>query len=609
MGFESRIFISAEQFAMDSSPSPSRGATADGNSTPDLARSLSPTRVRNGGEAAVSLSSDSEDISETGLQPEELSQAQILHYFENPLLVCFQPLVAMLLAFWALLPILRDKTSPKILKKILGLITDEHKPPLPTEVSHQRPKKMFEPGSRYPHRYDKLLGILRKTGFMGFDLRNPANLAVGLLFGTLNPVLVSNLLDHLQTIDLTCEEVKSTLVFTLLFLSAVMRNTVLVKNPLMLYSFVQFLQANFHSNDEKFLDKLPRSDYNPDFIEALRIVGGKVYSDFKSIPKCTPLDESKLARFKKDMDEFALPDDADKTSASQKLSEPEIPKVLVEAYERHWFALQWILPQIVIVPIELFELTGDCSDQSYFFMFLTFLTSSCRKSSTIFQKEFQKVLRGFQDKKVDFFSEAFAIPASKTFTLIRLVFLEESDIFVDKFFAFDAQGKKCVKPDASLRDCLHQLLEKMHEIAEFSKPVHKSMQDQIDQVFPDDSVAAAGGGVCASKGFSFRPGNAKKSAFKQPSSAPATASVFTEAALREHNALQSKMARQLVTIGITTPDKSMALAAKFNEASVTDLKKDLNVLSRKDVIETLRSVSVSLNPLQLKKLLEHVNEE
>jgi len=593
---------------MDRSKSLSSGATADGNSTPDLARSLSPTRVRNGGEAAVSPSSDSED-SETEPQLDELSQAQILHFFENPLLVCFQQLVAMLLAFWALLPILRDKTSPKILKKILGLITDEHKPPLPTEVSHQRPKKMFEPGSRYPHRYDKLLGILRKTGFMGFDLRNPANLAVGLLFGTLNPVLVSNLIDHLQSIDLTCEEVKSTLVFTLLFLSAVMRNTVLVKNPLKLYSFVQFLQANFNRTDEDFLDKLQRCDYEDDFIEALRIVGGKVYSDFKSIPKGTPLGETKLTRFKKDMEDFALPDDGDKTSVSQKLSEGDIPEVLVEAYERHWFALQCILPQIVIDPIKLFELTGDCSDQSYFFMFLTFLTSSCRKSSTIFQKEFQKVLRGFQDKKAEFFSKAFAIPASKTFTLIRLVFLEDSDRFVEKFFAFDAQGKKCVKPDASLRDCLHQLLEKMREIAEFSDPVHASMQDQIDKVFPDTSVAAAGGGVCAREGFSFRPGNSKKSALKQPSSSPAKASVFTAGALRAHTESQSKMAQQLVTIGITTPDKSMALAAKFNEAGINFLKTDLKDLSKEEVAETLKQVSVTLTPVQLNKLMKHVNEE
>jgi hypothetical protein len=592
---------------MNSSKSPSGGATADGNSTPVLLRSISPVEIR-GGEAAVSLSSDSED-SETGLQPaDELSHEEILRLFENYHLVCFQPLVAMLLAFWALLPILRDKTTPRILKKILGLITDEHKPPLPQDVSHQRPKKMFEPGSRYPHRYDKLLGILCKTGFMGFDLRNPANLAVGLLFGTLNPVLVSNLLDYLQSVDLTCEGVKSTLVFILLFLSAVMRNTVLVKNPLKLYSFVQFLQANFNITDAKFLEKLPKGDYEEDFIAALRIVGGKVYSDFRSIPKGTPLDEGKLARFKKDMDEFAVPDDGDKTSASQKLSEGDIPGVLAEAYERHWFALQWILPQIVTDPIELFELTGKCSDQAYFFMFLTFLTSSCRKSSTIFQKEFQKVLHGFQGKKVEFFSKAFAIFASKTFTLIRIVFLEDSDSFVKKFFAFDAQGKKCVKPGVSLRVCLHQLLKKMHEIAEFSDPVHASMQEQIDQVFPDDSVAAAGGRVCAREEISFRPGNAKKSALKQPS-APATTSVFTADALRAHTASQTALAQQLVTIEMTTPDKSMALAAKFNEAAIFYLKADLKDLSKEEVTETLKTVSVTLSTVQLKKLMKHVKEE
>ncbi len=53
MGFESRIFISAEQFAMSRSSSPSRGATAgSGNSKPDLSCSLSPGRGGRGGDAA-----------------------------------------------------------------------------------------------------------------------------------------------------------------------------------------------------------------------------------------------------------------------------------------------------------------------------------------------------------------------------------------------------------------------------------------------------------------------------------------------------------------------------------------------------------------------------
>jgi hypothetical protein len=148
----------------------------------------------------------------------------------------------------------------------------------------------------------------------------------------------------------------------------------------------------------------------------------------------------------------------------------------------------------------------------------------------------------------------------------------------------------------------------MHKIAEFSDPVYQSMKERISQIFPDGS-AAAGGGVCAHEALSFRPGNGKpkKSALKQPS-APATASPFTSDALRAHSATQAKLAQQLVTIELTSPDASMALAGKFYEAGVSDLKRDLKGFSREYVTETLKSGSVTLNAVQLNKLIKHVAE-
>jgi hypothetical protein len=53
----------------------------------------------------------------------------------------------------------------------------------------------------------------------------------------------------------------------------------------------------------------------------------------------------------------------------------------------------------------------------------------------------------------------------------------------------------------------------------------------------------------------------------------------------------------------------MALAAKFNEAGINFLKTDLKDLSKEEVAETLKQVSVTLTPVQLNKLMKHVNEE
>lgn len=633
---------------MDRSNSSPHGAAADGYDS-RLDRSASPVHLRGvrcghfaasiarhpsitqncedashashyGDGETTDLDSDFHDCERVGTptesdEPAELNTDSILRAFNGcPKVECFERLVAEILGFWILLPILRDKVHPKILKKILGLITDEHKPPLPEDAKRQPEKKLYDAGSRYPHRYQKLLGILKKYGVMGYELRNLTNTIVGLLFGTLNPHMVSNLIEHIQQVDIRQENVKTTLVFTLLFLYSVMRNTVLVKKPEQLYSFVQFLLANFNKYNNSWMDRLNQSDYDEDFVPALYVVVGKVFEDFKSIPKGKPLTEAQMAKFAKETNELALPDSEDKTNMSQKLSDDEIPDVLVEAYSRQWFALQAVTPRLLLTRgAPLFEFTGNFSKHAHYFLFLTLLTSSCRRSSTIFQKELEKVLRAFQDvlqkkKRIHVFGKDFETPASKLFILIRLVFLEESDDFIDQFFESDSDGNKLVKDATSLPNCLSALLEKMHEIAEFSDPVHQSMKQRIREIFPDASVAAAGGGVSAQEGLSFRPGNPKKSALKPSSSAPATASVFTAEALRAHTALQTALAQQLVTIGLTTPDASMALAGKFNAAGVSDLKRDLKGLSREDVTETLKTGSVTLNAVQLNKLLEHVAE-
>lgn len=602
-------------------PARAGGVTAD-NATPNLSHSMSPSKsVRDvSEESSTRDEEDRESLSPSPLpcedQKDDLSQTEILEAFSKSFdLQCFERMVAGILGFWMLFPFLREKVNPRILKKILGLITDEHKPPLPEESMRQHSKELYAPGSRFPHRYHNLLGILKKYGVMGYELRNLTNTIVGLLFGTLNPFLVSNFIEHIQQVDISQENVKTTLVFTLLFLYSVMRNTVLVKKPEQLYSFVQFLLANFNKDNASWLDLLNQSNYDKDFLAAIRVVSGKVFDDFKSIPNGKPLTEAQMEKFVKETEELALPDTEDKTNTSQKLLDSEIPEALVEAYERHWFTLQNIVRRLLLSHGDpLFEFTGDFSKHARFFLFLTLLTSSCRRSSTIFQKELEKVLRAFQDVKqkkqrIDVFDKDFLTPASKLFILIRLVFLEESDDFINQFFEFDSQGNKRVQTATSLPECLSDLLDKMHKIAEFRVPVYQSMKVRISKIFPDASVAAACGGVSAHEGPRFRPGNAKKSALKQSSSDPATASIFTADALRAHTESQSKLAQQLVTIGITTPEASMALAAKFNEAGINFLKTDLKDLSKEEVAETLKQVSVTLTPVQLNKLMKHVNEE
>ena len=568
-------------------------------------------------------SSDGEDRESLSLSPddkEELSHTKILEVFDHfPQVQSFQPLVAAILGFWMLLPVLREKVNPPVLKKILGLITDEHKPALPEKTSCQPPKRLFQVGSRYPRRYTKLLEVLKKYGVMGFDLRNLTNIIVGLLFGTLNPFLVSNFIEHIHDVDITKKEVKTTLVFTLMFLSAVMRNTVLVKKPEQLYSFVQFLLENFNKDDNSWIDQIDKSKYDSDFLAAVKVVFEKVCKDFKSISEGKALSEEQIARFQKDLAEFALPEADDMTSHSQKLSEDEVPIVLVESYNRHWFALQNLVPRLLMSRgAPLFEFTGDFSKYAHFFLFFTLLTSSCRKSRNIFHKELEKVLRAFEDVKqknqrLNVFGKNFETPMSKLFNLIRLLFLEESDAFIDQFFEFDCEGNKFCKDQTSLPGCLSALLDKMHEIANFSFPVYQSMKERIIKNFPNASVAAAsgavaGGGLSAHEGISFRPGQNIKSALKKPSDS-ATASVFTADALCAHTASQTALAKQLVTIGITTPQASMDLAAKFNEAGVNGLKHDLKGLSKEDVTQTLSSVSVTLTPVQLNKLLQHVAEK
>ena len=232
----------------------------------------------------------------------------------------------------------------------------------------------------------------------------------------------------------------------------------------------------------------------------------------------------------------------------------------------------------------------------------------------------KKAIDGNQ-RQFDFFGKHFANVVSKFFGLIRLVFLEESDEFIAKFFMI-SEGKKCLCNPSLLSNCCAALYDKMNEIAGFSKHAQMSMREQITELFPSAKFAAdisdtedadekssqrfsaAGGGGEANLS-SFRPRRQEplpKSALKQSQSA------FTAAALSAHTSEQSALANILHKEGITTPESSMILASKFMEAGIKNLR-DLNGVSREDIIESLRIVSVKLTTFQLNKLIKHVSEE
>jgi hypothetical protein len=540
----------------------------------------------------------------------------------------------MILSFWVVVQTLNGKVDGQVLKKLLALIIDAHKPPIPSECTQRAQRNLDRPGTSVPRRYGIFLDLLTRTGIMGFQLKDPVDLIVGLSFGTLNSHLVSSLMQALQDSDLSVESVKTTFTFVLLFLAALMRNTILVKSPIELHNFVMFLMQNFDSQTGIDHDTLPDDTFSREFKAAAKIVFVKVFADFKKLtPGNKPLSTEQLASYKKKMAELAIPDEDQKTTVSQTMSDDQIPVVLQESRSRHNYALQTLVHRILLGEGDpLFEFNGDFSDLGPFFLFLSLLTSTSRKSSTIFRKEFEKVMAALKKasdagRNSHFFGKPFANTASKFFGLIRLVFLEDSDAFIEKFFTI-SEGKKRLLSPTSLSDCCAALYDKMNEIAGFSKPAQKSMREQITELFPSAKFAAdipdtedtdeessqrfsAAGGGGEAKPSSFRPRRQElppKSALKQTASS-ASASAFTAAALSAHTSGQSALAIILYEEGLTTPDGSMNLASKFMEAGISNLKTDLNGFSKDDVIETLSSVSVKLTPVQLKKLMAYVSND
>jgi hypothetical protein len=545
----------------------------------------------------------------------------------------------MILYFWDVLPPLRDgSVKPKVLKKLLSMIIEEHKPPIPSECTSREQKNLVCPGASVPKRYRTLLDILGKTGIMGFSLKDPIDLMVGLLFGTLNSQLVVNLMQALQEADLSNEDEKRKYTCVLLFLAALMRNTILVKSPIMLYQFITFLIENFNSDTGIVIDSLSAEDFSSEFKDGLKIVFVKVFADFKKLPSGKPLSAKDLSVFKAKIAELSVPEGDDcKSRTSQFMADIDIPTVLTESHGRHMFAVQELTRRLLLADggDTLFEFNNDFSEDGPFFLFLSLLTSTCRKSSTILQKEFEKVMASLK-KAIEskekrcihsayFFGKEFEKGASKFFALIRLVFLSESDAFIAQFFCLE-KGKKTMRNPSSLKNCVASLYDKMNENAKFSKPVQVSMRSQIMEVFPfakfatdisdtpeEGSRPAAGGGECA-KPSSFQPARQlqQQSATAPPKSAlkqqqPVSASAFTASALSAHTADQAKLANILHAIGLTSPDGSMNLASKFMEAGISDLKSDLLGLSKEDIIETLKCVTVILTPVQLKKLMTYVS--
>ena len=653
MGFECRIFISAEQFAMSRSSSPSPRSKMDQSLSPSFrgcrgggGNKANPrTNGPHGGyrstltrgswgededSARAPAPADAEDSSITSL-PEDISSQKILEAFDGTRLKSVgsvQQLVAKSLSFWDMVQILNGKVDTKKLKKLLSLINDEHKPPIPSECTLRAQKKLDRPGTDVPKRYGIFLDLLSRTGIMGFQLKDPVDLMVGLCFGTLNSHLVSSLMQALQDSELSDERVKTTFVFVHLFLTALMRNTILVKSPIELHNFVMFLMDNFDSQTGINHDALSDKDFSKAFKAAAKIVFDKVFADFKTLKRGKPLSAVQLASFRDKMAQLAIPDEDQKTSFSQTMSDDQIPLVLQESHARQFYALQTLVHRLLLEEGDpLFEFNGDFSDLGPFFLFLSLLTSTSRKSSTILRKEFEKAMAALKkaidgnQRQFDFFGKQFANVVSKFFGLIRLVFLEESDEFIAKFFMI-SEGKKCLCNPSLLSNCCAALYDKMNEIAGFSKHAQMSMREQITELFPSAKFAAdisdtedadekssqrfsaAGGGGEANLS-SFRPRRQEplpKSALKQSQSA------FTAAALSAHTSEQSALANILHKEGITTPESSMILASKFMEAGIKNLR-DLNGVSREDIIESLRIVSVKLTTFQLNKLIKHVSEE
>jgi hypothetical protein len=677
MGFECRIFISAEQFAMYRSNSPSPrsnvnhsvspsqslggcrggGAEADprANGPPGGHRSTltqgkwgddgivhahAPARASASAPALAPASASADDAAEDGSitpLPEEMSYQGILQAFDGTHLksvASLQQLVAMILSFWVMVQTLNGKVDGSLLKNLLAFIIDEHKPRIPSECTHREQKKLDRPGTSVPKRYVTFLDILTSTGIMGFQLQDPVDLMVGLCFGTLNSHLVSSLMQALQDSELSVKRVKTTFVFVHLFLTALMRNTILVKSPIELHHFVMFLMQNFDNESQTGIDHDTLSDdtFSREFKAAAKIVFDKVFADFKKLKPGKPLSDEQLASFKDKMAQLAMPDEDQKTSFSQTMSADQIPVMLQESHARQIYALRETTRRLLLEEGQpLFEFNGDFSDLGPFFLFLSLLTSTSRKSSTIFRKEFEKVMEALRKannagSNYHFFGKKFANSASKFFGLIRLVFLEDSDAFIEKFFTI-SKGKKCLRSPTSLSDCCAALYDKMNEIAGFSKHAQRSMREQITDLFPSATFAAdisdtedadeessqrlsAAGGGGEAKPSSFRPRRQEppKSALK-PTASSASESAFTAAALSAHTSGQSALANILHTQGLTTPDGSMRLASKFIEAGISNLKTDLNGVSKEDVIETLSSVAVKLTPVQLKKLMAYVSEE
>ena len=313
MGFESRIFISAEQFAMDSSNSSSIGG---GGYDPDLVRSVSPVKVRrddfnsmrpsgrrNWGDdddapapAPAPAHAPAEDEPFENLDDPDEAKArlftEILENLPGKSLNAYAHILSCLNALFQLHPLLTkagfdDKEIRRFFRLVIKVFSPN--PPKRSKVPRKQkaPKKVPEGSTP---RLEIMMKIFMKTGVRNFQF-DAMKVIRGIVFSTVNPMLVALIVECIHAAeDFSNIAMKRMYLFLVALASGISCDSPVVKEPLLLSKFfTNVITAVISGMSECRIQfdreqVLPADDFSKEFADAAMRVLNYVYNVFSKVP-------------------------------------------------------------------------------------------------------------------------------------------------------------------------------------------------------------------------------------------------------------------------------------------------------------------------------------
>jgi hypothetical protein len=323
MGFENRIYISAEHFAMNRSNSSLGGASAGGDSKSDLSRSISPSTVGRGATASNSrrpsghrnwadYESDDEHASASALapaldparscaededfvNPEEMMARlfdDILRRLPGKRLNDYTHILSCLNALFQLHPLLTkagfdDKEILRFFRLVIKVFSP--KPPKRSKV-HRIPKAAKEVPKGSTSRLEILLKIWMKTGVRNFKF-DAMKVIRGIFLSTANPMLVALIVECIHAAeDFSNIAMKRMYLFLVALASGISCDSSVVKEPVFLARFFTnvitavisgMAECRIQFDREQVL---PADDFSKEFVASAMQVLNYVDNVFSKVP-------------------------------------------------------------------------------------------------------------------------------------------------------------------------------------------------------------------------------------------------------------------------------------------------------------------------------------